>query len=230
MPVSQDHRLLFVHIPKTGGTSVEEFLGMRGPWEYENKDTCFGFIQSRSLLRRRYGSNFLQHLTISELCDFLGDELLGLTPFAVLRDPWSRLLSSYRRKDPDLCSLFHYKCHHDLNQLTLGDYVELSSWLDHPHLRPQWKFLNLSSGCTPDPRIRLFRQERMPDLESWLSKYLGANVRFSRSNVHVPLTSLPDMQPEEIQSLKSRVNEIYAQDLDLLNRCCPLETPGFPGP
>ena len=92
MPVNKTDRLLFVHIPKTGGTSVEECLGMRGSWQHENLDTCFGLIQSVPLLRRGFGSNFLQHLTFLELCELLGDDLLGLTPFAVLRDPWTRLV------------------------------------------------------------------------------------------------------------------------------------------
>ena len=146
MPINQDHRLLFVHIPKTGGTSVEECLGMRGPWKEEDLDSCFGLIQSLPLLRYAFGSNFLQHLTLKELFELLGDDLLGLTPFAVLRDPWTRLLSSFRRKDPDLCSLYHYKCHRDLHDLSLEEYVELASWLDHPHLRPQWKFLCTTAG------------------------------------------------------------------------------------
>ena len=108
---------------------------MRGAWADENLDGCFGLIQSSSLLRRGFGSNFLQHLTLAELSELLGDDLFGLTPFAVLRDPWTRLLSSFRRKDPDLCSLYRYKCHRNLHDLSLEEYVELTSWLDHPHLR-----------------------------------------------------------------------------------------------
>jgi len=229
MPIHREHRLLFIHIPKTGGTSVEECLEMRGTWQEENLDACFGLIQSLSLLQFGFRTNFLQHLTYSELSILLGDELQGLTPFAVLRDPWARLLSSFRRKDPDLCALYRYKCHADLHELGLDEYVEVASWLDHPHLRPQWKFLCPSSECVPDPRIRLFRQEHMADLELWLSKRLGTTIRLSSSNVRVPVSSLPDIAPTQLQALKDRVNALYAQDLDLLNRCCPLETPGSLG-
>ena len=224
MPVSKTDRLLFVHIPKTGGTSVEECLGMRGSWQHENLDTCFGLIQSVSLLRRGFGSNFLQHLTFLELCDLLGDDLLGLTPFAVLRDPWTRLLSSFRRKDPDLCSLFQYKCHRDLRDLSFGEYVELASWLDHPHLRPQWKFLCASGGHFPDPRIKLFRLEQMSSLELWLSQYLRRRLLVSRSNVHVPSIPPPVLNSDELQSLQKIVRDIYAKDYELLSRCLRLET------
>jgi len=230
MPIHRDGRLLFVHIPKTGGTSVEECLGLRGPWQYENLDSCFGLIQSLPLLRLGFGTNFLQHLTLAELSVLLGDDLRGLQPFAVLRDPWTRLLSSFRRKDPDLCALYRYKCQGDLHQLGLEDYVDVASWLDHPHLRPQWKFLCPSSEGVPDSRIRLFRQERMAELESWLTQRLGIPIQLSSSNVRVPAVALPDMDPQRLSVLRERVNVIYAQDLDLLSRCCPLETPGSPGP
>ena len=225
MPIHREHRLLFIHIPKTGGTSVEEVLEIRGAWQEENLDACFGLIQSLSLLRFGFGTNFLQHLTFLELSVFLGDGLQGLTPFAVLRDPWTRLLSSFRRKDPDLCELYRYKCHGDLHELGLEEYVEVASWLDHPHLRPQWKFLCSSSESVPDPRIRLFRQEQMADLELWLSQRLGTTIQLSSSNVRVPASPLPDMTPTQLKALKERVNALYAQDVDLLSRCCPLGTP-----
>ena len=75
MPIYQDHKLLFVHIPKTGGTSVEECLGIRGSWREEDLDACFGLIQSVHLLRQGFGTNFLQHLMFSELSVLLGDDL-----------------------------------------------------------------------------------------------------------------------------------------------------------
>ena len=217
MPVNQEHKLLFVHIPKTGGTSVEKCLGMRLSWKDENLDSLFGLIQSLPLLRHGFTTNFLQHLTLQELYILLGDDLKDLTPFAVLRDPWTRLLSSYRRKDPDLCALYRYKCHQDLYKVSLEEYVDLAGWLDHPHLRPQWKFICTSSGDAPDSRIRLFRQEHMFELESWLSNYLGKTICLTHENVHVPQSPLASLSLAEVKALKSRVYKLYAQDLDLLS-------------
>ena len=230
MPIDKEKGLLFVHIPKTGGTSVEESLGMRGAWADENLDGCFGLIQSSSLLRRGFGSNFLQHLTLAELSELLGDDLFGLTPFAVLRDPWTRLLSSFRRKDPDLCSLYRYKCHRNLHDLSLEEYVELTSWLDHPHLRPQWKFLCTTAGHYPDPRVRIFRQENMVELELWLSQRLRTTIQLSSSNVRVPVTTIPELDPHQLDVLRHRVNVLYAKDLDLLKRFPLPGTQGFLDP
>ena len=83
-------------------------------------------------------------------------------------------------------------------------------------MRPQWQFLSTSSGDTPDPRIRLFRQEHMSKLESWLSDYLGKTICLANKNVLVPQSPIADLSLAEVNSLKSRVYDLYAQDLDLL--------------
>ena len=102
MPFDRQRRLVFLHIPKTAGTAIEQALGLFGPWQQENLHTGFGLIQSRDLLARNLSSNFLQHLTLAELEDLFPDVFNNARLFTVVRDPWTRLLSSYRNPDPDL--------------------------------------------------------------------------------------------------------------------------------
>ena len=104
MPFDRQRRLVFLHIPKTAGTSIEQALGLHGPWNQENLASGFGLIQSRDLLARNLSSNFLQHLTLPELEQLFPEALDGAQVFTVVRDPWSRLLSSFRHPDPDLAS------------------------------------------------------------------------------------------------------------------------------
>ena len=85
-------------------------------------------------------------------------------------------------------------------------------------------------GQCPDPSIRLFRQERMEQLESWLTQRLGTTIQLTSSNVRVPAVTMPDTDPRQLEALRERVNELYALDVDLLSRCCPLKTPGSLGP
>lgn len=212
MPLDRSRGLLFVHIPKTAGTSIEERLGLRGNWQQEDQEACFGLIQSLPLLQQQFSSNFLQHLTLAELTVLLGPELHGCIPFTVVRDPWTRLISSFRRKDPDLCQLYRYRCHAELEQLDLAAFIEVASWLDHPHLRPQRRFLVGAGADQLDPRLLIFHQESLVDLERWLNERLGSALPLPHRNVNVPETRLPDLNPAQWQGLRQRVRELYAED------------------
>ena len=104
MPFDRQNNLVFLHIPKTAGSSIEQALGLFGPWQTENLDTGFGFIRSRDLLARNLSSNFLQHLTLAELDGLFPAVMWNAKVFTVVRDPWQRLLSSFRNPDPDLAN------------------------------------------------------------------------------------------------------------------------------
>ena len=221
MPIDHQHRLIFIHIPKTAGTSVEELLGLRGSWQVENLTSYFGLIQTERMKAFEFGSHFLQHLTLAELSRAIGSNLLGYTPFTVVRDPWTRLLSSFRRKDPDLCQCYRNQVGRDLNQLTLEEFIDVASWLNHPHLRPQTQFLFPQDlpgyHNEPDLRLHIFRQEKLSELEHWLSERLNQRLRLPHANVAVPESAIPKLTSVLLSKLQGRVKEIYAVDYAVLN-------------
>ena len=213
MPIDRKRRLLFIHIPKTAGTSVEECLGLRSNWQDENRDTCFGLIQSPDLLALSCSTRFLQHLTYSELQLIVGSSIHELFAFAVVRDPWTRLLSSFQRKDPDLCAIYRQNYGLDLNIKGLHEYIDLAQSFDHPHLRSQTAFLRKAgSGPRPSSDIKLFRQEQLHDLQAWLCQFTGETLCLPHSNVNLPKQELPDLSDAEWQSLESKVRQIYHDD------------------
>ena len=83
MPISHDKKLIFVHIPKNAGESVEKALGM---YRGDPKQTMWGVVGKRTVL---------QHLTGVELRDRIGDEAIwnGYFKFAIVRNPWSKAVS-----------------------------------------------------------------------------------------------------------------------------------------
>ena len=117
MPVDRQAKLIFVHIPKTAGTSIELALNLHGDWRHENLHSLFGQIKSHALLRQNLTSNFLQHLKLHEIQALMGDEFADYEIFTVVRDPWTRFLSSFRRKDPDLCSYVRWRTAYELDDL-----------------------------------------------------------------------------------------------------------------
>lgn len=83
--ISHQHKFIFIHIPKTGGTSIEEALRdescqlLAGAWDYT---------------RARHAP--LNHLTLQELADsglVTPAQINAYFKFCFVRNPWDRLIS-----------------------------------------------------------------------------------------------------------------------------------------
>ncbi|MBW9257350.1 MAG: sulfotransferase family protein [Candidatus Thiodiazotropha sp. (ex. Lucinisca nassula)] len=107
MLLSIKYNFLFVHIAKTGGTSVRSALQplrWRDPWYYPM------FLCSRfsHLSRHRIGTKFPRHSRIVAAKELLPEEFFNnLFKFAIVRNPWDLQVSSYhhiRRERPHLIS------------------------------------------------------------------------------------------------------------------------------
>tara|TARA_Y100000287_G_C14137589_1_gene313056 strand:- start:194 stop:796 length:603 start_codon:yes stop_codon:yes gene_type:complete len=74
---SQEHNFIFIHIPKTGGTSIEQ------------------------VFKKRFKGN-RKHMTMLDYENELGSEINKYFIFSVIRNPWDRLVSywKYRQGKP----------------------------------------------------------------------------------------------------------------------------------
>jgi hypothetical protein len=81
MVICHEKKCIFIHIPKTAGTSIEQFLKEKG----KNNIEYIGVRNNRSL----------QHLTAFELKRELGPIFTNYYKFSIIRNPYNRLLSEY---------------------------------------------------------------------------------------------------------------------------------------
>jgi len=132
--ISHKHKFIFIHIPKTGGTSVETF-----------------FIPSeRDRIKNIYGKTPLQpdneaHLKFHHLqIQYPRLNFDEYFKFAVVRNPWDRVLSSFfhskRKLRKDLREFLGFGMSKDF---TFNEFVERIQHLEkqHPHYDEQWSFL-----------------------------------------------------------------------------------------
>lgn len=144
MPVSHPHRCVFVHIPKTAGTSIEKALGIFGDWRHEDRDILFGQSAMR-LDGQPLSSPYLQHLRASELARLVPQAMADYLTFTVVRNPWDKLVSAYANKDVHLCR-FAQAQGVTLQDTDFATFVARSAEIDHAHLRPQHGFLCDAGG------------------------------------------------------------------------------------
>ena len=136
MPVYriQNKNVLFIHVPKTGGTTVESFLDTHGKSSFHNQGVKLLKPLSNAFLTR---SLPLQHFHAELLVAMFAPDFFDYT-FMIVRDPLERLKSEYRhsralsRLDTRL-NFEHWV------RLMLG-LTALAPNLRNNHFRPQSQF------------------------------------------------------------------------------------------
>ena len=91
-------KIIFVNIPRTGGTFIEKNL-----WRNEfNEDFTFEMNDEKHLLqgfvdkyRNKYQSDGLQHLTLDNIKKIYPNEVKNFFTFCFIRNPYSRIASAY---------------------------------------------------------------------------------------------------------------------------------------
>ncbi len=124
MPVCDQYRCIFVHIPRTGGSSVEKALMLHNEGHRENLATLTGWVETDAIREYGFTSPVLQHLTLSDIHRLLPrDRLHDWFKFCFVRNPWERMLSVY------LFDRAHYEHRHG----TRAGYPPLPEYLKKLH-------------------------------------------------------------------------------------------------
>ncbi len=134
-------KIIFVHIPRSGGTFIEKNL-----WRSEfNQDFTFKMNDEKHLLqgfvdqyRNKYQSDGLQHLTLNNIQKIYPDELRNFFKFTFIRNPFSRVASAY-------CEVMRYR--KDLRDFlviykdsSFKNFLRLIKKNQHTHWMPMNKF------------------------------------------------------------------------------------------
>ena len=200
MPVFiQDQRyVLFPHVPKTGGTSVERLFRRNG-WTMHLRDSRVGKGSLHYV--RRCSPQHLHAALLREIIDLSRVDVC----FMVVRDPIARFRSEYamRQKDP-----------------TKTDAASVEAWADRifsrfagnrylldNHIRPQHEFL------LPDTEV--FRlEDGLGTMMTSLNERFGLGVpnEVDHRLKSADLTGISSRDVMVSPALEARLREVYAED------------------
>ena len=196
MPYYKDIELLFIHIPKTGGTSLENYL------KKTYKETLFSGYGNNILPEDDLQKNSLQHQTYSTIYKYRDilevDFNSNLKVITIVRDPYDRIISDLFffeliKKDNTCETVYNI----------IKDYLYKDCYDNHNI--PQYKFITNSNEELIE-NIKIFRTETLTqDIHNYgFTDYIGTKSNIIHSNY---------LNNDSIQL----INIFYKKDFELFN-------------
>ncbi|MCQ0971239.1 sulfotransferase family protein [Paracoccus sp. TK19116] len=184
-------RLLFIHVPKTGGTSVEGWMRTLAPLRFHE-------VQIPKAMKCTP-----QHLRMSDFNILFGRGYFDHA-FMIVRNPYDRIASEYRMRAAIHAASFVRMWPSFSHWLEAQlDQMAGNRWILDNHLRPQWEF---HGG-----RVEVFRLE--DGLDTALATVAGRlGLPAPESVPHDLKTGGGDVTVEWDLSDRLRVEEVYARD------------------
>lgn len=151
----QGTRILFIHIPRTGGSYIEDLLGKYLIGLLDRK-----FENKRSTLPcspQHWDIELLEEWDVFKSVDKV---------FTIVRDPLSRLCSEYRYRQPGIPFNTWFT--------SLAARYEQQPYLLDNHIKPQHLFIN--------SKVKVFSYENLGNLATFLG--VRGKITFSVPNIY----------------------------------------------
>lgn len=165
------HKIIFIHIPKTGGTSIEKLFGVSpfNPIE-PNYEYLVGWCPVRKF--------YMQHATPRELIEtnLISPEIFKeYTKIAIVRNTYSRLVSDYfwhqnliKEKGNFLKYLLNFRPFKQRNCKSKGTPLDYSS-----HIKSQLDYLSINGRIVID---EVFDFEKIGEIIKHLSQKYNIKI------------------------------------------------------
>lgn len=157
MPICNNRKIFFVHVPKTAGTTIEEALNLRNSKNIYDKGVRLDTVPVTR-----------QHLYASELLKESGIKIKGYYAFAVVRNPFDRLVSEYGFMPNN------YFVPEKIKSMRFEEFVRTSLKMDP--LERRFIFdghLELQSNYVDIENVKIFKYENLSECFDELNKKFG---------------------------------------------------------
>ena len=210
MPISYKHKCVFIHIPKTGGTTVEKLLdinpdpveNIKSYWALDNLQIAY-YIKEFNCKT----SFFLQHLPAIFIKNFNPETFNNFFKFSIVRNPYDRLISEF--------------CWLNRNELKIDNYYFINNfkaWVNNltpktfnNHTLPQYYFLYNKNTLLVD---KVYKYE---DLQNAL-KELSVKLNFELKDIWLHKNNF-DIDKEALlpTNIKEKIYKLYEKDFIVFN-------------
>ena len=200
MPYYKDKNLLFIHIPKTGGSIIEDQIKILTPQSLYSGRTNL-------ILDFPYNHKSLQHQFYTTLYRYqnkLEINFDNIKIFTIVRNPYDRIISdlfwwNLIKKDFTAEEVYiiikqHYLFRDDLDN----------------HNVPQYKFI-VGEKSKLIENIKIFNTEKLNELNDELNIFLGLNINIKQNGVNKDYSKY--LNKDSI----SLINTFYKKDFELFN-------------
>jgi hypothetical protein len=236
MPLSEVHKVIFVHIPKTGGTSFEYLFDMHGNLKFIGEKPYLNQKRNYELL---FGRGF-QHLTISGIIKILGsrnfsqyqtypeskyliDKILSAVNsstiekristilrdyfiFTIVRNPYDRLVSYIAWLENKWSDV--RPLDRNYFNLKINEILKRTEVLNTHQLRPQTHFIQYRNQSAVH---KIYKFEQLEEAYSDLSHKFNLNVKLP----HRMKSCHEDFEYYYDNTLKKKVYNFYRKDFEL---------------
>ncbi len=213
MPLFERFNALFIHIPRTGGTNLENLLSLNAKWPEAAPDELFGpYLHNNKPFT-------LQHLTAEEILTngFLtAEQFSRLFKFSVVRNPYDRCASLYfywkKANDFDCYEAFlDY-----LGSLKMNDAEHgVGHSNETYHFLPQYKYLCDAKGKLLVDHVCRF--ENYQEEVKWLLKSIGCKTSRNLFDAEVHAKRAERYLGIYNKTTRDMVRSIYAIDFEMCN-------------
>ncbi len=179
MPINNGKKLIFVHIPKTAGTSIEQYMDIHTPGDKANMMTLSG----------EWMNGLVKHFRAQDIRAILSPEIYDtFETFTVVRNPWDRIASLYHYGKQVITPA--------MKSLGLKDFLvfytfELFLHLiqttpNFPGVKPQTEYILDEDGKTILVK-KIFKYENLnspnQNVKSFLARKMGKDIaKFPHAN------------------------------------------------
>ena len=179
MIISRGRQYIFVHIPKTGGTSLALALEARAMRDdLMLGDTPKALKRRKKLMGAEARGRLWKHSTLADIEGLVSrDEMREMLCFTLVRNPWDRIVSYYRWLK---VQNFEHPAVATAKTLGFSDFLRAPAVAGPIKTHPYESYLRASDGRAREAlyiRLEHFAEDAAP-----LMEHLGFELKLPRAN------------------------------------------------